>query len=301
MADSSAIAVQSMTGFARSSASHNGVTLIWELRSVNGKTLEIRLRLPPGLERLEQTIRQTIQKRFSRGNMQVSLTLNRGGAGTAPVINEALLEQAMLAAKRLEQEFGALPSSSAQLLSLRGIMEPGEQQESDEDRTSFDKSCLEALALALDGLNDARGQEGQALSWILLEQLDRIALLVERAENDPSRSLEAIRARLANQVNLLLEASPALDEGRLHMEAAFLATKADIREELDRLAMHVAAARDLLAKGGPIGRKLDFIAQEFNREANTLCSKSNSSAITAIGLELKVVVDQYREQIQNLE
>jgi len=295
------MALQSMTGFGRSSADHQGAAIAWELKSVNGKGLEVRLRLPPGFERLEQSVRQTIQKRFSRGNVQVGLTLSRVGPQAQPVVNEEFLRDLAGLAQRLQEQFGVAPATADGLLALRGVLDAPEAAEDEEVRTALDAAILVALDVALDGLEDARRTEGEALGNLLLAHLDTIMLLTERAEADPSREPAAIRGRLGEQVRTLLETGAPLDEARLHMEAAFLASKADIREEIDRLKTHVASGRALLHAGGPAGRKLDFLSQEFNRESNTLCAKSNAATITAIGLELKVVVDQFREQVQNLE
>lgn len=293
--------LQSMTGFGRATADHRGSAIAWELKSVNGKGVETRLRLPAGCERLEQPVRQTIQKRFSRGNVQASLTLSRLGLQAQPVVNEEFLRDLAGLAQRLQEQFGAAPATADGLLALRGVLDAPETAEDEESRTSLDAAILSALDAALDGLEEARREEGKALGAVLLGHLETIMALTERAEADPSREPAAIRARLAEQVRLLLDTGAPLDEARLHMEAAFLATKADIREEIDRLKTHVASGRALLAGGGPVGRKLDFLSQEFNRESNTLCSKSNAAEITAIGLELKAVVDQFREQVQNLE
>jgi uncharacterized protein (TIGR00255 family) len=296
------MAVQSMTGFARAAAEHEGAQVAWELRSVNGKSLEARLRLPPGFERLEQPAKQAIQKRFSRGNVQASLAVARSGAGARPVVNEAFLEEAAALARSLEQRYGCAPASADGLLALRGVLELPELGDDEETRATLDAAILAALDRALSDLEASRLSEGAALAGILLGHVDAIERLTLRAEADPSREPAVIRARIAAQVKLLIDAvGAALDEGRLHMEAALLATKADIREEIDRLKAHVASARDLIAGGGAIGRRLDFLAQEFNRESNTLCSKANAAAVTAVGLELKVVVDQFREQVQNLE
>lgn len=293
--------LQSMTGFGRAAADHEGVAIAWELKSVNGKALEARLRLPPGLERLEQPVRQRIQKRFSRGNVQAGLTLSRAGPCAAPVVNEAFLQEMAALARRLQQEFGAAPATADGLLALRGVLETPDAAEDEDARARLDAAILDALDTALAALETARRDEGRALGQLLAGHLDAIEALTLRAEADPSREPAAIRARLAGQVALLLDAAQPLDETRLHMEAAFLATRADIREEIDRLKTHIASGRALLAAGGPAGRKLDFLSQEFNRESNTLCSKSNAAAVTAIGLELKAVVDQFREQLQNLE
>jgi uncharacterized protein (TIGR00255 family) len=294
--------LQSMTGFARATADHAGAALAWEVKSVNGKSAEVRPRLPQGLERLEPSVRVSVQKRFSRGSFQATLTVGRTGAAQAqPVVNEAFLKDLAGLAQRLQEQFGTKPASADGLLALRGVLEVPEAAESEEERTLFDAAVLSCLDQALAGLEQARKEEGEALGRVLLGHLDTIEALTLRAEADPSRDPASIRARLAEQVRLLMDASAGLDEARLHQEAAFLATKADIREEIDRLKTHVASARALLGTGGAVGRKLDFLAQEFNRESNTLCSKSNAATVTAIGLELKAVVDQFREQVQNLE
>lgn len=294
--------LQSMTGFARTAAEHDGVALAWEVKSVNGKSVEVRLRLPQGFERLEPTVRQIIQKRFSRGNVQATLTVSRtAGTQVQPIVNEAFLKDVAGLASRLVEQYGAAPASADGLLALRGVLEVPEAVEAEEARASLDAAAMALLEQTLTGLEQARQAEGEALRTLLLGHVDAVETLTLRAEADPSREPAAIRLRIAEQVRLLLDASAALDEGRLHMEAAFLATKADIREEIDRLKTHVASARTLIAGGGAIGRKLDFLAQEFNRESNTLCSKSNAATVTAIGLELKAVVDQFREQVQNLE
>jgi uncharacterized protein (TIGR00255 family) len=295
------MALQSMTGFARSTAELKSAAIAWEVKSVNGKGLETRFRLPPGHERIEQPARQAVQRRFSRGNVQATLTLVHTGMETAPVVNEGFLEELARLASRLVDEFGVAPASADGLLALRGVLEPPEVLESDEARAQSDAVIVSALEAALAGLEQARRTEGAALGAVLTGHLDRIEMLTSAAEADPSRDVAVIRQRLAEQVRLLIDSANGLDETRLAMEAALLATKADVREELDRLKTHIASARALLSAGGPVGRKLDFLSQEFNRESNTLCSKSNAASLTAIGLELKAVVDQFREQVQNLE
>jgi uncharacterized protein (TIGR00255 family) len=294
--------LQSMTGFSRAAAEHDGAAIAWELKSVNGKTIEARLRLQQGFERLEPQARQAVQKRFSRGNVQATLTVGRAaGALVQPVVNEAFLQYLAALAKRLEDQFGVAPASADGLLALRGVLDVPETTETEEQRAAVDAAVLGVLDRALDGLEAARLAEGTALKTVLSAHIDAIEVLTLKAEADPSREPAVIRARIAEQVALLLDPSANLDESRLHQEAAFLATKADIREEIDRLKTHVASGRALLDGGGAVGRKLDFLAQEFNRESNTLCSKSNAATVTAIGLELKAVVDQFREQVQNLE
>jgi uncharacterized protein (TIGR00255 family) len=254
------------------------------------------------MERAEPLARQAVQQRFSRGNIQASLTVTRApGSQPQPVVNEAFLKDVAELAKRLEQQFGVAAASADGLLLLRGVLEVPEAAETEEQRAAGDAAIMSVLHQALAGLEAARKAEGTALGTVLGQHVNEIEALTLRAEADPSREPAAIRQRLVEQVRLLMDVGAGLDEQRLHMEAAFLATKADIREEIDRLKTHVASARSLLSQGGPVGRKLDFLAQEFNRESNTLCSKSNAAAVTAIGLELKAVVDRFREQVQNLE
>lgn len=295
------MALESMTGFARASLEDEAATVYWELRSVNGRGLEARLRLPPGHERLEQPVKQRIAQRFSRGNIQASLTITREADLRRPVVDEEFLFQLAQLARRLHEEHGAAPARADGLLALRGVLEAPDATADEETRERLDALALAALDRALEELAAARQAEGASLGTILEGQLAEIEALTFQAEADPSRELSSIRARLKEQLRQLMDAAPELDEARLYQEAAFLATKADIREEIDRLKTHVASARALLAAGGPVGRKLDFLAQEFNREANTLCSKSNASSITAIGLELKAAIDRFREQLQNLE
>lgn len=294
--------IQSMTGFARATGQAGASVATWEIRSVNGKSVELRLRLPPGMDRLEPKVRQAVVSRFGRGNIQCSLSIARGAEATVqPVVNEAFLREVAGLAKRLESDFGAAPATADGLLALRGVLEIPETAETDEQRAAIDAAILAILEEALASLAAARADEGAALKAVLLGQVDEIETLTLRAEADPSREPQAIRERLSEQLKLLLDGGQMLDEQRLHAEAALLATRADIREEIDRLKTHIASARQLLGQGGQVGRKLDFLAQEFNRESNTLCSKSNAAAVTAIGLKLKAVVDRFREQIQNLE
>lgn len=293
--------LQSMTGFARARAEHRDAIISWEVKSVNGKGIEARFRFPPGFERIEQPARTAIQKRFSRGNVQATLTVAHVGLQAQPVVNEEFLKDLAELAKRLSEQFGVKQASADGLLALRGVLETPEILEGDEERAATDAAIMAALDEALAGLQQARTAEGEALGHVLIGHLDRIALLTAQAEAEPSRDPAVIRQRLAEQVRLLLDSANGLDETRLAMEAALLATRADVREELDRLKAHVTSARALLETGGPVGRKLDFLSQEFNRESNTLCSKSNAASLTAIGLELKAVVDQFREQVQNLE
>ncbi|MBC8128966.1 MAG: YicC family protein [Rhizobiaceae bacterium] len=298
--------VASMTGFSRVEGEVLDTAFVWELRSVNGKGLDLRLRMPQGMEPIEADVRRLAGARLSRGNVQLALTLRR--VDDAPVfsVNEAMLAQVLALTDRLIAAGHAVTPTADGILSVKGIIEVADISSDPEAEAARRAAVLEGFSQSLDGLIESRGAEGAVLAAVLDRRLREIAALVERAETDPARSIDAIRRRLADQVQLLLGAAgeaPAqrFDEARLHQEVAILVSKADIREELDRLRVHVAAARTLLAQGGPIGRRLDFLSQEFNRESNTLCSKSNASSLTAIGLELKVVIDQFREQVQNIE
>lgn len=293
--------LHSMTGFARLDGSACGQRWTWELRSVNGKGLDVRLRLPPGLDRLEIPAKTRIGERLARGNVQVSLTLAREGGATTLRINEDVLSAVLAAMDRIADRVDATAPTLDGILSIKGVLETAEVEDDEATRATLDAALLEGLATAVDGLIAARAGEGAAVARVLSGHIDEIERLTRAAEACPARRPEAIRARLAEQVAALMDQVPALDPQRLHQEAAIIATRADIREELDRLVAHVAEARRLIAGGGAVGRRLDFLAQEFNRETNTLCSKSNDRELTAIGLDLKAVVDQLREQIQNIE
>ena len=290
----------SMTGFARVDGSTAGQRWTWELRSVNGKGLDLRLRLPPGLDRLEIPSRDKLAKRLTRGSVQAGLSVARE-AGATLKVNEDVLAAVLGIMERIAGRIPTTPPTLDGILNIRGVLETADAEESEESRKALDAAVLAGLDGALDGLVDARAREGEVVGRVLLGHVAEIERLARAAEDCPARRPDAIKARLAEQVRELMDAVPALDPQRLHQEAVLIATRADIREELDRLYAHVAQARALVADGGPIGRKLDFLAQEFNRETNTLCSKSNDRELTAIGLDLKAVVDQLREQIQNIE
>jgi uncharacterized protein (TIGR00255 family) len=294
------MALESMTGFARADG---GTTFrwAWELRSVNGKGLDVRIRVPAGFERLEPAIRERMAARLARGNVQAALSVDGRAAGQRVTIDEAVLAQVIDAMGRVGERIAVQPPTLDGILSIRGVVNIADADADEATRAATDGEILAGLDAAIAVLSETRRAEGTAIGALLATRLDEIASLTRRAEASPARQPETIRARLAEQIATLLDAAPALDPDRLHQEAVILATKADIREEIDRLDAHVAAARELLLKGGAVGRRLDFLAQEFNREVNTLCSKSNDRALTAIGLEMKTVVDQLREQIQNLE
>jgi uncharacterized protein (TIGR00255 family) len=293
--------LQSMTGFARSEGTSGRNRFAWELRSVNGKGLDMRLRLPSGLDRLEQDVRKRISERFSRGNLQVALSLSTDDAKVEAVLNRDALAAVMALRAELGDLVDSAPLRLDTLLGIRGLVEIREAEDDEQAVTARDAAILNCLGDALFKLEEMREHEGSALRDILTRHVDRIAELTTLVEKDPSRSPEEIAKKLSTQLAALMAEAPTLDRDRLYGEAALLATRADLREEIDRLKAHVVAARELLQTGGPAGRRLDFLAQEFNRESNTICSKSNAAAVTAAGLELKVVIDQFREQVQNLE
>lgn len=293
-------AVSSMTGFASQEGGDGVMTWRWELRSVNGRGLDLRTRVPGGYEALEAAARAAIPRHLTRGNVQISLAVDRSLTPVAVKLNEAVLEQVTDLARRLGDRFGTKPRPDG-LLALRGVLETIEEKEDPALREDREAAMLEGLESALEQLAEVRRVEGARLHEAALELLQRIEALTVEAVRTAAAQPEALRARLKEQLELLLQTSPALPEERLAQEAALLATKADVREELERLAAHVEAARDQLRGGGAIGRRLDFLCQELNREANTLCSKSSDLALTRVGLEIKATIDQLREQVQNIE
>lgn len=295
------MALQSMTGFARLDGRSGRYQWAWELRSVNGKGLDIRLRLPGGFERLEPEVRRLMGLHFSRGNIQASLNIQAGEARIEAQINQPALDAVLLLRDRLAGLIDPAPVKLDTLLGIRGVIDFKDVSDDPQVMETLDRDIMHGLKSVAAAMRAMREAEGAVLDAVLRAQIDAIERLTAFVEQDPSRSPDQIRSRLEAQLAQILDAGAGLDRDRLHAEVAILATKADVREEIDRLKAHVAAARELLSKGGPVGRKLDFLAQEFNRESNTICSKSNSAAVTAAGIELKVVIDQFREQVQNLE
>ncbi|MEP3197140.1 MAG: YicC/YloC family endoribonuclease [Lentilitoribacter sp.] len=294
------MAVCSMTGYASSDGVCSNVAWMWELRAVNGKGLDVRMRIPSGFEGLEQKMRGKCAEVLTRGNLQISLTAKEQGAATELVVNQSALDSVLKISKDLEDQGFDKPSTDG-ILSIRGVLEERHVERSEAEQAELLAAIEQGFETALNGLVTARKAEGKALADVLLGQVSQISQLVQKVIADPSRSQEAIKERLQNQVKNLIDSNSSFDEERLYVEAAILATKADLQEEIDRLLAHIVSANSLIDEGGPIGRRLDFLAQEFNRECNTICSKSNAANVTAIGLELKVLVDQFREQIQNVE
>lgn len=291
--------VSSMTGFARVDGHHEGYSWTFEIKSVNGRNMDLRCRLAPGFDAIEALARAEIPKKIARGNVNLSLAVNRAQATSQLRINRDLLAQVLELAREIEGEGAAKPGLDA-LLSVRGIIEPVEQDET-EARDKVEHTIKADLSRLIAALTKARLEEGGRLVTVLNGHLDEIERLITAAGTLASTQPEALREKLRAQVAALLDAAPALPQERLAQEAAILIAKADIREELDRLIAHIQQARDLLNEGGAIGRRFDFLCQEFNREANTLCSKSADVELTRIGLSLKAAIEQLREQVQNIE
>jgi uncharacterized protein (TIGR00255 family) len=295
------MALSSMTGFARSHGVCGSYSWTWEIKSVNGKGLDLRLRLPPGWDAIEPALRAAASETLARGSIQAGLAVERTGATVAVRVNAAVLDAVLIAARDVARRIETSPPTLDGLLGLKGVIEVGDAEENAEERRQAETAITSGFAEAVAALAAMRRHEGGALARVLGLRLNEIAALVERAELAPGRRPEAIRARLAEQVATLLAQSDRFDPDRLHQEAILIATKADVREELDRLVAHVAQVQQLIAQGGPVGRRLDFLAQELNREANTLCAKANDVELTNIGLALKAAVEQFREQVQNVE
>ena len=299
MKDSSRIS--SMTGFARASGADGASGWSWEVKSVNGRALDIRCRLPQGLERLDPAVRNAVSARLRRGNVTVGLRLSRAPDAAAMRINRAWLDELIALAADYRQAEGIEPPRLDGMLALRGVIEAADGLDDDAHAALDDGVLLETLDAALAELVRERQAEGAALAATLAERIEEIAVLTRQAEAlVPSRQ-EALGARLREQVAALVGAGAPVPEDRLAAELAMLAVKIDVNEEIDRLKSHCAAAVRHLQEEGAVGRKLEFLAQEFNREANTLCSKASHAALTEVGLALKAAIDQFREQAQNVE
>jgi uncharacterized protein (TIGR00255 family) len=295
------VAISSMTGFARAAGQDGGLGWAWELRSVNGRNLDIRCRLPVGYERFEPLARAAVAERFTRGSISGTLLLTRVEGKASFRIDRDLIDRLLLLHEDYEGRVAPEPPRLETLLAVPGVVGPAEDGLG-EGAAERRLALIEAtLRQALDALAEARLREGARLAQLLAGHIDTIASLTETATGSAALRPEAARARLKEQLAALLGAEPALSEDRVAQEAALLAAKGDVREELDRLRSHIAAARELIAQGGAVGRRLDFLCQEFNREANTLCSKAQDLALTRIGLEIKAAIEQLREQVQNVE
>ena len=293
--------LSSMTGFARASGAIDGLHWQWEIKSVNAKALDVRCRLPPGFEALEQGVRAAAVEKLKRGSLQVSLSVSGATRPETIQLNETVLAQVLNAAHRLHERIGGEPVRADVVLGMRGVLEAATAEDDEAATLRRNATILASFQEALAALVLARREEGARLKILLAAHLARIETLSLAARDNPARAPSAIKSRLAEQVARLMETGAAFDENRLHQEAVLIATRADIQEELDRLMSHIEAARALIASSEAIGREFDFLAQEFNREANTLCSKAIDRSLTGIGLDLKTVIDQMREQVQNIE
>jgi uncharacterized protein (TIGR00255 family) len=292
----------SMTGFARSAGAVGGFAWAWELRSVNGRGLDLRFRLAPGFDALEPLLREAAGKLLKRGNVTANLTVTRQDApklAPDPAALEQVLALALALAARIP---GAEPPRAEGLLALPGVLRPAAAAIEDQSTLDAQSAAVRAgYEEALSALVDARAGEGARLAATIAGQMDEIAALRTQAAAEAADQPAAQRARMLESVQELLREAPALPEERIAQEVAVLASRSDVREELDRLDSHIQAARALLAEAAQVGRRFDFLVQEFNREANTLCSKSASVALTATGLKLKATIEQLREQVQNIE
>lgn len=294
-----------MTGFASLRGGADGSGWMWEIRSVNGKGLDLRLRLPEGIEGLEPALRARLSALVARGSVSVSLRLTRGAGGEALRVNAAGLAAALAALAQVEAAARRIgletaPVSPAEVLTLRGVLDPGTEAEAP-DTAALLATLLADLDPLLAAFDAMRAAEGAALARLIADQLDRIAALTAEARTAAEARRGEVAAGMAAALARVTAAETGADPARVAQELALLAVKSDVTEELDRLSAHVAAARALLAATGPVGRKFDFLVQEFMREANTLCSKAGNPALTGIGLDLKHVIDQMREQVQNVE
>jgi uncharacterized protein (TIGR00255 family) len=294
--------ISSMTGFARADGHDGTLSWVWELKSVNAKALDLRFRLPGGYEALEIALRASLNQKLRRGSLTVNLAMTKAAGASGLRLNREALAAIMDLARDITAEFDNIaPPRLDGLLALKGVIESAEEIPDEATRERQIALLTQSFERALDHLIAARLEEGTRLQQVLSARLAEIAGLVEQAEASAAMQPGAIKARLDGLIAALLEAVPALPQERLAHEAALVIAKADIREELDRLAAHLLAARELIVEGGAIGRRLDFLCQEFNREANTLCSKSADLALTRIGLALKAAIEQLREQVQNIE
>ncbi|HLY56354.1 MAG TPA: YicC/YloC family endoribonuclease [Stellaceae bacterium] len=294
-------ALSSMTGFARAEGSGDGFAWAWELKSVNGKALDLRFRLPHAYDAVEQKLKVLAGDTLRRGSVTASLSVTETERPAELRINRLVLDQLMALCQSLEGAVAAAAPRLDGLLSIRGVIELAEHVMTPEELAVRHAAAEAGFAAALAALLESRNAEGARLGRVLADRLDEIATLVGEAEQSAALQPEAIRARFGRQMAELLGATSPVAPERLAAEVALLIQRADVREELDRLHSHIAAARELLAEGSGIGRRLDFLCQEFNREANTVCSKASELGLTRLGLALKSAIEQLREQIQNIE
>lgn len=296
--------LNSMTGFASGKGADGRYSWTWELRSVNGKGLDLRLRVPDWIEGLEAALRARLGKAIERGNVSVTLRVVQDDSASTASLNAAFLDQVLgamseIESRAMDQGLSLAPANAADVLALRGVFEAS--SDATEDTTALRTALMTDLEGVLRAFLDMRRTEGVALEAVLTERVGQIAALTEAASEAAVARKPEIEAQFRTALARVMDTAEGVDEARVAQELATLAVKADVTEEIDRLRAHVTAARDLISAGSPVGRKLDFLSQEFNREANTLCSKAQNAALTSVGLELKTVIDQMREQVQNVE
>ncbi|MDO6522109.1 YicC/YloC family endoribonuclease [Shimia thalassica] len=295
--------LQSMTGFAVQKGMAQGFTWAMDMRGVNAKGLDLRLRVPDWIEGLEPAMRAILGKAMARGSVSISLRVSRDDEGESLALNSAQLSVVLdamteIEAQAMDRGLSLAPSTASDVLGLRGVLDTASVET---DTKALREAILADLPDLLDAFLQMRRAEGEALDSVLKDQLNTIADLTDAAAEVLEARRDETAAALRRNLAKVTDNTDDMDEGRIAQELAIIAVKQDITEELDRLRAHIDAARDLLATGSPVGRKLDFLMQEFNREANTLCSKSQNSELTRIGLDLKAVIDQMREQVQNVE
>lgn len=296
------MALSSMTGFARAAGTHDDWTWSWEFKSVNAKGLDVRTRLPMGFDGLEVATRGNLSKTFKRGSITAALTLRQSGGATRYQINRQHLDALISESKQVARDNPDFtPVSVDGLLGLRGVIEAEDDDAADQDRTELEKILIESLHEAVSTLAETRAEEGARLSIVLTEFVDTLSSLLDQVAKSAELQPGIIRERLMTQISDIVNDIGSLDPTRLEQEAAIIMTKADIQEELDRFAAHIASVREMMTEGGAVGRRLDFLCQELNREANTICSKAHDTSVTRLGLDMKATVEQFREQVQNIE
>ncbi len=291
----------SMTGFASGAGRDDGAAWTWEVRSVNGRGLDIRCRMPPGMERIEPAVRTAVAAHMERGSVTVGLRIAREPGAGAMRVDRAWLDALVALAAEYRDAEGLAPPTLDGMLALRGVIEPVDEAPDDAHLARRDAAMLQDLETALAELARVRRSEGEATHRLLAAHIDEVAALAVRAEDAAAARLPPLARRIREQAAVLAGAGTGLTEDRLATELALLAVRQDVAEEIDRLKVHCEAAARLLREGGAVGRKLSFLAQELNREANTLCSKSSDTALTEIGLAMKTAIDRFREQVQNVE
>jgi len=295
------MSLASMTGFARAEGANDALSWTWELKSVNGRNLDVRARLPNGFDELDGALRVAAGKKLQRGHLSAGLQVTRAAAGQEVRLNEEVLAKLLEVARGQEGAPGTAPARLDGLLAMRGVVEIVEPRESGGAADDLNVAILQTFDDALDHLSQSRAAEGARIETVLRGLIDEIATLAESAAVRAAERSQGARERLMEQIGDLVGEAPALSEERLAQEVAVLLVRADVTEEIDRIAAHVAAARDLLGEGGAVGRRFDFLCQEFGREANTVCSKAGDVALSQIGIDLKVAIDRLREQVQNIE